>query len=107
VSYKFKKKILANQSESGPAKLMMAAFSRSTWKTLDAAYNNWSNYMKANSNIVDLSQEKLSKFIWWCYSKKNLKHLTISTYVASLGTIQKIQKQIYVFSNSYTTKTIL
>lgn len=103
----FKKKILTSQQDSGPAKLIMAAYSSSTWKTLEAAYNNWANCMKTNNSIIDLDQEKLSKFIWWCYSEKGLKHSTISTYVASLGTIQKIQKQNDIFTNSYTTKTIL
>jgi hypothetical protein len=101
----FKESILRKISK-GPAKLVMAAYTTNTWRTMETACNNYQIYSK--SSIENrISQDQISGFIWWCYTERKLKYVTICTYISALGTFQKLLGSDHSFANSYLTKTIL
>ena len=90
-------------------KLISAAYSHTTWKTYEAAYNSFVSFEVYNKNVVEwpLTQNTLNSYISWATLQKNLKHSTISTYVASLSSVHQLFGFEGDIFSSFITKAML
>ena len=93
----------------GSARLLSAAYSKTTWKAYEAAYNSYFYFeiIKGKGENWPMSQENLNEYISWATLERKLKNSTIVTYVASLLSVH----QLFGFSgdifSSFTTKALI
>jgi len=89
--------------------LISAAYSKTTWKAYEAAYNSYFYFevIKGRGENWPMNQENLNEYISWATLDRKLKNSTIATYVAWLSSVH----QLFGFSgkifSSFTTKALL
>jgi hypothetical protein len=89
------------------SELLSAAFSKNTWSCMQSALNCYKECLSLSDQNISFSQSDISHFIHWCYYSRNLKHSTITSYLASLSSLCKIRKFSDEAFKSYTTKCLL
>ena len=84
--------LLCKKFNNDSAKLISAAYSQTTWKAYEAAYNSFVTFdiCKNRESKWPLTQEILNDYISWATLEKRLKNSTIVTYVASLSSIHQL-----------------
>jgi hypothetical protein len=92
------------ESESN---LIAAAFSKNSWACMSTASNRYNEFLAVFAMNHDFTQQKISKFINWCYYEKKLKHSSINSYISSLATICKLMGEDDNAFCSYKTKCLL
>ena len=90
-------------------KLISAAYSQTTWKTYEAAYNSYVTFEIHRNTVTNwpLTQDNLNDYISWATLQKNLKHSTIVTYMASLSSIHQLFGYDGAIFSSFVTKAML
>jgi len=102
-------KLICKKFNKNSAKLVSAAYSNSTWKAYEAAFNSFVNFeiCKGKDHDWPITQDILNDYIGWTTFDKHLKNSTIVTYVASLSSVH----QLFGFEGnvftSLTTKALL
>ena len=81
-------RILKNSSMMGDKKLLYAAYSSASWRSMEAAWNNWMYYSSniSLSDHLEPMQKTISEFVGWLFASKKLKHSTIESYLSSVST---------------------
>ena len=101
--------MIAAKFHGNSRELLSIAYSSSTWKSYESAWNCLSGFeLDTNSKSQwPISQSYLTNFITWCTYKKNLMSSSIQSYVNSLSSVHQLMGyDNYVFS-SLITKAIL
>ena len=85
--------IFKNSDIAGNPKLISAAYSTASWRSMNSAWNIWillcsSNSINPNSN---LSSPIGARFIEWLYGNKKLKTSSIESYLSSISTVLKLK----------------
>ena len=85
------------------------AYSRSTWRSYESAWNCFANFEKASEKICQwpISQSDLINFVSWCTFKKNLMSSSVQSYVNSLASIQQLMGYESSMFSSLVSKAIL
>jgi len=101
-------KILASskQYSEESKNLLSAAYSASTWNTINSAVNCFSKFTGSDIAYSDINQNVVNNFVWWCH-KQNLKYSTIKSYLGCLTIVLKLLDKDSSALDSYLTKVHL
>lgn len=87
----FATRMLSGFVNKNQLKLITAAYSHSSWTSMECAVKNLCLF-KGNSTVkISLTEDSLSDFIWWCFNTKKLKYSSILSYVSSIRTLSDLQ----------------
>ena len=102
-------RIFKDSPVMGSKNLMYAAYSTASWRSMEAAWNNWVffNSSVSMSDHLAPTQKTVSDFVGWLFESKKLKHSTSESYLSSISTILKMKNRESPLFSSYYTKTLL
>ena len=85
-------RMLAENFPDGSTKLLSMAYSSSTWRSYESAWNCFKSFeLDTSSNYQwPISQSQLNSFITWCTFKRNLMASSVESYVNALASIQQL-----------------
>ena len=100
---------LAEKFHSNSKNLLSLAYSASTWRSYESAWNCYKNFELDTSEKSQwpISQTCLNNFITWCMYKKKLMASSIQSYVHSLCSIHQLMGHDSLIFSSLTTKAII
>ena len=90
-------------------KLVSAAFSLSTWRSYEAAWNSFAAFeiFVRTSYTWPLSQHAVNEYISWAANTRKLRSASIQSYLASLASIHQLFNHSALSFSSLTTKALL
>ena len=102
-------RMLAENFPDSSKKLLSMAYSNSTWRSYESAWNCFKSFELDTSSICQwpLSQSHLNSFITWCTFKRNLMASSVDSYVNSLASIQQLMGYDSAIFASLVSKAIL
>ena len=102
-------RIFKNSPMMGNKKLLYAAYSSASWRSMEATLNNWMYYSSniSLSDHLEPTQKTISDFVDWLFLSKKLKHSTVESYLSSVSTILKMKNHESPNFKNFCTKTLL
>ena len=100
---------LAEKFHSNSRNLLSLAYSASTWRSYESAWNCYKNFELDTSEKSQwpISQTCLNNFITWCMYEKKLMASSIQSYVHSLCSIHQLMGHDSLIFSSLVTKAII
>ena len=101
-------RIFGNSPPNGNDILISAAFSSASWRSMEAAWNCYKEFLLVSKLLLDKApcQKVVSDLITWMSVAKNLKHSSIQSYLSSITTILKLKNVDCAAFTTYLTKTL-
>ena len=101
-------RIFGNSPPNGNDILISAAFSSASWRSMEAAWNCYKEFLLVSKLLLDKApcQKVVSDLITWMSVAKKLKHSSIQSYLSSITTILKLKNVDCAAFTTYLTKTL-
>ena len=92
-----------------PKDLIAPAFSNSSWRAMESAWNNFKAFEKFSDQAISfpLDQKTVNNLIIWLFKSKKLRHSSIVAYLNSLSSILTLKSLDCKILKSYATKIAL